>query len=207
MLITILVILLILALFGGWYGNGRGYGYWGWSPVGVIVLIILVLWLTGAVHAEALAQTPVPKDQPGVDTRILRASTDGPVQVAQLPGWAFLAALLVVGAAIAVALTIDSYPIRHGLSIFLGLVGVIFGLVQSAGAATGSDVLGLDARAMLWLGITGSFLVAANSLFPDARRTPEVRRQDYEDFAISHGGPDALRSTQVATVPDEIPPS
>jgi hypothetical protein len=47
MILTILVILLLLALFGGGYGASRGWGYYGWSPLGLIILIILVLALTG----------------------------------------------------------------------------------------------------------------------------------------------------------------
>jgi uncharacterized protein DUF3309 len=47
MLITILVILLLLALFGGGYGSTRGWGFYGWSPLGLLVLIVLILALTG----------------------------------------------------------------------------------------------------------------------------------------------------------------
>src|SRR5207248_1750261 len=47
MLLTILIILLILALFGGGYGSRRGWGYYGWSPLGLIILIVLILALTG----------------------------------------------------------------------------------------------------------------------------------------------------------------
>jgi hypothetical protein len=47
MLLTILVILLLLALFSGGYGSTRGWGFYGWSPLGLIILVILVLALTG----------------------------------------------------------------------------------------------------------------------------------------------------------------
>ena len=47
MLLTILIILLLLALFSGGYGSTRGWGYYGWSPLGLIILIIVVLALTG----------------------------------------------------------------------------------------------------------------------------------------------------------------
>ena len=47
MLLTILVVLLLLALFSGGYGSTRGWGYYGWSPLGLIILIVLVLALTG----------------------------------------------------------------------------------------------------------------------------------------------------------------
>lgn len=47
MLLTILVILLLLALFSGGYGSSRGWGYYGWSPLGLLVLVVLVLALTG----------------------------------------------------------------------------------------------------------------------------------------------------------------
>jgi uncharacterized protein DUF3309 len=47
MLLTLLVILLLLSLFGGGYGSTRGWGYYGWSPLGLLILIILILALTG----------------------------------------------------------------------------------------------------------------------------------------------------------------
>lgn len=47
MLVTILVILLLLALVGGFYGGPRGWGYAGWSPLGVVLLILVILALTG----------------------------------------------------------------------------------------------------------------------------------------------------------------
>ena len=43
---TILIILLLIALFAGALGN-ENYGWFGWSPAGVIVLILVILWLTG----------------------------------------------------------------------------------------------------------------------------------------------------------------
>ena len=46
MLLTILLVLLAFAVFGGTYGYSR-YGYWGWSPAGVILLVLVVLWFTG----------------------------------------------------------------------------------------------------------------------------------------------------------------
>jgi Protein of unknown function (DUF3309) len=47
MILTILVILLLLALFSGGYGSSRGWGYMGWSPLGLLILIVLILALTG----------------------------------------------------------------------------------------------------------------------------------------------------------------
>ena len=49
MLITILIILLILSLFGGVFGYSRA-GYLGFSPVGIILIILLILYLTGNLH-------------------------------------------------------------------------------------------------------------------------------------------------------------
>jgi energy-coupling factor transporter transmembrane protein EcfT len=43
LLLTILLILLVLSVFGGaWRGGSIG-----WSPVGIILLILLILLLTG----------------------------------------------------------------------------------------------------------------------------------------------------------------
>jgi hypothetical protein len=47
MLITILIVLLVLGLFGGPY-IAANPGYARWSPVGIILVVLLVLWLTGA---------------------------------------------------------------------------------------------------------------------------------------------------------------
>jgi len=43
---TILLILLILALFGGGLGHSR-FGYAGWSPAGILVVVLLVMLFTG----------------------------------------------------------------------------------------------------------------------------------------------------------------
>jgi hypothetical protein len=45
-LTLLIVVLIVLALFGGIWGQGR-WGYAGWSPFGIIVLVLLILWLTG----------------------------------------------------------------------------------------------------------------------------------------------------------------
>jgi FtsH-binding integral membrane protein len=45
-LTTLLIVLLIVALVGGFLGHGR-FGYVGFSPVGVLLVILLVLYLTG----------------------------------------------------------------------------------------------------------------------------------------------------------------
>lgn len=51
MLFWIVIILLIVALFGGGYGHSRGWGVYGWSPLGLLVLIVLFLLVTGNLHA------------------------------------------------------------------------------------------------------------------------------------------------------------
>jgi hypothetical protein len=50
MLLTILLILLVASLFGGWWGSagGRTWGYAGWSPFGVVLIVLLFLLLTGS---------------------------------------------------------------------------------------------------------------------------------------------------------------
>lgn len=45
-IVTLLIILLIVALFAGVFGYGR-YGALTLSPAGIILLVILILWLTG----------------------------------------------------------------------------------------------------------------------------------------------------------------
>ena len=49
MLGLILVVLLLLALFGGGWGHSR-YGYMSWSPGLLLVVILLVMLLTGRLH-------------------------------------------------------------------------------------------------------------------------------------------------------------
>ena len=46
-MLFLLIILLILATGGGFYGHSRSWGYMGWSPLGLILIIILLLALTG----------------------------------------------------------------------------------------------------------------------------------------------------------------
>lgn len=46
MLMTVLIVLLVLSLFGGGFGQGR-IGYVSWSPLGVFAVILLVLLFTG----------------------------------------------------------------------------------------------------------------------------------------------------------------
>jgi hypothetical protein len=46
MLTLILLVLLVMALFGGGFGHAR-LGYYGWSPAAVIVVILVILLLTG----------------------------------------------------------------------------------------------------------------------------------------------------------------
>lgn len=46
MLTVILIVLLVLALGGGFWGRGR-YGNMSWSPVLIIVAVAVVLMLTG----------------------------------------------------------------------------------------------------------------------------------------------------------------
>ena len=45
-MLTLLVILLILAMFGGGFGQSR-WGYAGWSPAAIIALVLLVMLLMG----------------------------------------------------------------------------------------------------------------------------------------------------------------
>jgi hypothetical protein len=46
-MLFLLIILLILATGGGFYGHSRQWGYAGWSPLGLILIIVLLLALTG----------------------------------------------------------------------------------------------------------------------------------------------------------------
>jgi hypothetical protein len=46
-LALILIVLLILALTGGYFGHNAGWGPWGWSPVGIIIVILIILLFTG----------------------------------------------------------------------------------------------------------------------------------------------------------------
>jgi hypothetical protein len=46
MLMMILLVLLVLALFGGGIGHSR-YGYAGWSPAGILIVILLLWLVTG----------------------------------------------------------------------------------------------------------------------------------------------------------------
>lgn len=48
-LTILLIILIVLALSGGAWGQSR-FGYMGWSPLGLILGGLLVLWLTGNLH-------------------------------------------------------------------------------------------------------------------------------------------------------------
>jgi len=49
MLLTILLILVVFAVFGGGWGYSR-WGYAGWSPLGLLLLIVLILYFTGNLH-------------------------------------------------------------------------------------------------------------------------------------------------------------
>lgn len=49
MLGLVLVVLLLLALFGGGWGHRR-YGYMSWSPGLLLVVVLLVLLLTGSLR-------------------------------------------------------------------------------------------------------------------------------------------------------------
>lgn len=46
MLLTALVVLLVLALGGGFYGHSR-VGAASWSPAGILVIVLLVMFFTG----------------------------------------------------------------------------------------------------------------------------------------------------------------
>ncbi len=46
MLFTILLIVFVVALFGGGIGHSR-YGYAGWSPAGIVLCVVAVLYFTG----------------------------------------------------------------------------------------------------------------------------------------------------------------
>ena len=45
-MLIILIVLLVLALGGGFWGQSR-YGFAGWSPLGIVVVLLVVLYLTG----------------------------------------------------------------------------------------------------------------------------------------------------------------
>jgi hypothetical protein len=45
-LFIVLVVLFVLALVGGGWGQSRG-AYWGWSPAAIIVVVAVVLFFTG----------------------------------------------------------------------------------------------------------------------------------------------------------------
>ena len=45
-MLILLIILLVLAMGGGFWGHSR-FGYAGWSPLGIIVVLLVILWLTG----------------------------------------------------------------------------------------------------------------------------------------------------------------
>jgi hypothetical protein len=51
--LTVLVILLIIMLLGG-FSNWGGYytrgDYYGWGPLGLLVVLVLVLWLLGVLR-------------------------------------------------------------------------------------------------------------------------------------------------------------
>jgi len=48
-MMLLLVVLLVLALAGGGWGQSR-YGYAGWSPAGILVVVLVVLMFTGRLH-------------------------------------------------------------------------------------------------------------------------------------------------------------
>jgi hypothetical protein len=42
----ILIVVLVIAIFGGGFGHAR-YGVYGWSPAAIVLGILLLLYLTG----------------------------------------------------------------------------------------------------------------------------------------------------------------
>jgi hypothetical protein len=46
MVVTVLVLLLCVAIAGGFWGHSR-YGYTGWSPAGLLAVVFVVLWVSG----------------------------------------------------------------------------------------------------------------------------------------------------------------
>lgn len=46
MLLILLIVLLVLALGGGFW-TSPNYGPWGFSPLALIVILLVVLWATG----------------------------------------------------------------------------------------------------------------------------------------------------------------
>jgi hypothetical protein len=48
-LLTILIVLLVLSLFGGGFSYPR-YGYGSFGPLGAVLLVILLLYLLGALR-------------------------------------------------------------------------------------------------------------------------------------------------------------
>ncbi len=49
MLLTLLIVLLAISLFGGGFGQSR-YGYASWSPLGIVIVVIAVLFFLGHVR-------------------------------------------------------------------------------------------------------------------------------------------------------------
>lgn len=49
MLLILVIVLVVLALGGGFYA-GPNYGLAGWSPLGIVLLILVILLLTGNLH-------------------------------------------------------------------------------------------------------------------------------------------------------------
>lgn len=49
-ILTLLVIVLVVALLFGGFGQTRNWGPQAWSPVGIVLVVLLLLFLFGHIH-------------------------------------------------------------------------------------------------------------------------------------------------------------
>lgn len=47
MSLLLIVLIVLLALGGGYFGTNAGWGPWAWSPTGIVLLILILLLITG----------------------------------------------------------------------------------------------------------------------------------------------------------------
>jgi Protein of unknown function (DUF3309) len=46
-MLIILIVLLVLAFGGGFWGHSQNYGYASWSPLGIILVVLVLFYLFG----------------------------------------------------------------------------------------------------------------------------------------------------------------